>query len=143
MQSVTLNICHQCGKVYKPQRASSKFDTTRCRVAFNRDMKGRALVITQNKEDEFEMLRMFSDTSRRRIRKFTDTDTKFLIEFKYWKEIMGYNLKQNGSTPHIIKDVKELRNKLFKLGFGGVTINDSTVNEALKGTLFANFERLE
>lgn len=106
-------------------------------------MKGRALVITQNKEDEFEMLRMFSDTSRRRIRKFNETDTKFLIEFKYWKEIMGYNLKQNGSTPHIIKDVKELRNKLFKLGFGGVTINDFKVNEALKGTLFANFERLE
>ena len=122
MDNVTRNICLQCGTYYSPQRASSKFDSTKCRVAYCRDMKGRILIITQTKEDEIEMLRMFSDTKRRVVRKYTDTDTKFLIEYSYWNEITGLVPKKNNRNPVIINNVKTYRNKLIKQGFGGVTL---------------------
>ena len=122
MDNVTRNICLQCGTYYSPQRASSKFDSTKCRVAYCRDMKGRILIITQTKEDEIEMLRMFSDTKRRVVRKYTDTDTKFLIEYSYWNEITGLVPKKNNRNPVIINNVKKYHNKLIKQGLGGVTL---------------------
>lgn len=122
MSNVTRNICRQCGTYYNAQRASSKFDSTKCRVAYCRDIKGRILIVTQTEEDEIEMLRMFSDTKRRVVRKYTDSDTKFLIEYAYWKEITGLTAKKGNQTPIIIKDVKMYRNKLIKLGLGGVTL---------------------
>lgn len=116
-----IKICRQCGKRYIAKRNTSKFDTTNCRVAYNRDMKGRTLIITQNKEDEKTMLEWFNDSKKCIVRKYTKTDTKFIIDFDYYEKLillgekMPDSQKLNNKTPQIIKDVELLRNKLNKL----------------------------
>jgi hypothetical protein len=115
----TINICRQCGKRYTAHRPTSKFDTTKCRVAYHRDMKGRIVVITQNKADENSMLEWFNDNKRRIVRKFTVTDTKFIIDFDYWEELTGFRLsildKRRHEVPKLIKNAEQMRNKLRKL----------------------------
>jgi hypothetical protein len=82
-------------------------------------MKGRIVVITQNKADENSMLEWFNDNSRRVVRKFTVTDTKFLIDFDYWEELTGLRLsildKRRHEVPKLIKNAEQMRNKLRKL----------------------------
>lgn len=115
----TINVCQQCAKRYNAQRPTSKFDTTKCRVAYHRDTKGRYLIITQNKLDETAMLNWFNDTKRRVVRKFTVTDTKFLIDFDYYEEKTGIKLtlsdKKKHDTPRIAKNVTIWREKLRKI----------------------------
>lgn len=133
----TVNVCRQCGKRYTAKRQTSKFDSTKCRVAYNRDVKGRILIITQNKEDEMTMLKWFDDTKRRVVRKFTTTDTKFLIDFDYWEELTGLELTESDKTKHdipkIISNAGQMRNKLARLiqpkEDSYVTLNNSNIRE--------------
>jgi len=110
-----LQICHQCGKKYTAQRKNSVFCGGTCRVAYHRDSKEKVLVITQNDEDETEMLKWFSDNKKRVVRNFTQTDTKFYIDLKYWQEQTGLKQRKHNENPLIVTDVKSYRNKLEKI----------------------------
>ena len=128
--SVTLNnyicnmnsvvVCHHCAKRYVSKRNSAKFCSSKCRVGYNRDMKGdRFVFITQNKDDEVAMLDWFPDRKRCIVRKFTSTDTKFIVDIDYYVEkTKDVTFKQRHSdkhAPHMVNRVEIWRNKIKKL----------------------------
>ena len=108
-------MCLQCGKMYKALRHTSKYCSTLCRVQYNRDMKGRLLIVTTNNKDKEDLAEWFYDSQRRVIRQFRD-NYHFCIDFNYWQEETGLKVeKAKSRNPKIINDVRGLRNKLEAL----------------------------